>query len=296
MEFISFLNFVIQSVQLEFGEEYQIFSQKVKKNNGVELTGIVAKKEKINSFPTIYINDYYTENMTDKECEQTAQEIYKKLKEAELSEAVDMSSFFDYKKAKKGIGYKLINTKKNQELLKEIPHREFFDLSMVYFYLVPDCRLGGEATVLIKNNHIRAWKIKEEELYRTAYENMPELFPSRLDSMENLLRDLYQDDMLQETVPMFVLTNSKKLFGAACMLYPGELKSFARLQESNLYILPSSIHETILLPERADIDKNMLLKMVIEINHSQVAEEEVLADSVYFYNKKEEALYLLDNF
>lgn len=296
MEFTSFLNLIIQSVQQKFGEGYEIFSQSVTKNNGIERTGIVAKKENINSFPTIYMNEYYKENITEEECEQIAEMVYQRMKDAEMSESVDMSAFTDFRKARKHVAYKLINTERNKELLKEIPHREFFNLSMVYFYLLPDEAFDGKATILIKDSHMKVWKITEEELYETAYENTPELLPSRIDSMEELMKDLYQDDLLQETVPMFVLTNSQKLFGAACMLYPGELKSFARLLESNLYVLPSSVHEIILVPERKDVKKEVLLRVVMEINRSDVTEEEFLADSVYFYNKKEESLYLLDNF
>lgn len=296
MKFTSFVHLVTKTLQQQFGEDYQIFSQKITKNNGIELTGITAQKKNVNLFPTIYINEYYREDMTEEQCEQIIQEIYDRIRNAERITSVDMTGFFEYAKAKKRIGYKLINTEKNQELLKEIPHREFFNLSMVYFYLVPENQFDTDATILIKNNQMKAWQKKEEDLYQAAYQNMPELFPSKIDSMAELLKDFYQEDVIDDTVFMFVLTNSQKMFGAASMLYPEELKSFARLQESNLYLLPSSIHEIIIIPERPEIDKKLLLKIVMEVNRTQVAEEEVLADSVYFYNKKEEALYLLDIF
>ena len=79
------------------------------------------------------------------------------------------------------------------------------------------------------------------------------------------------------------------------MLYPDELKLFAEKTGSDLFVLPSSVHEVILIPEKSNLNPQSFLDIVAEINHSQVPEEEVLADSVFFYNKKEDALYLLDN-
>ena len=93
---------------------------------------------------------------------------------------------------------------------------------------------------------------------------------------------------------MYVLTNEQKLFGAACILYRDQLKSFAEKKNADLYILPSSVHETILIPSIPSLNQEAFLDIVSEINRSQVEEEEVLADSVFFYNKKEDALYLLD--
>ena len=296
MEFTSFLNLIIHGVQQKFGAEYQIEVQNVAKNNGVQRTGIVARKENMNSFPTVYLNEYYREDLDGDDCEKIAQMVYERIKEAELSEPVDMSVFSDFQKAKKQIGFKLVNTEKNEALLKEIPHREFFNLSMVYFYLMPEEHFEGRATVSIKNHHMKTWKIKEEELYQVAYENTPVLFPSKIDSMQNFMKDLPAKNMMQNDVPMFILSNEQRLFGASCMLYPGELESFARLLDSNLYILPSSVHEIIIVPERPGMNTKLFLKVVVAVNYSQVEEEEILADSVFFYNKKEESLYLLDNF
>ena len=296
MEFTSFLNLIIQGVQQKFGAEYQIEVQNVAKNNGVKRTGIVARKENMNSFPTVYLNEYYRKDMDEDDCEKVAQMVYERIKEAELSEPVDMSVFSDFQKAKKQIGFRLVNTEKNKALLEEIPHREFFNLSMVYFYLMPEEHFEGRATILIKNHHMKTWKIKEEELYQVAYENTPILFPSKIDSMQDLMKELPAQDTEQNVLPMFILTNEQRLFGASCMLYPGELESFARLLDSNLYILPSSVHEIIIVPERPGMNTRLFLKVVVAVNYSQVEEEEILADSVFFYNKKEESLYLLDNF
>ena len=295
MNITSFTNQIIYFLQQQFGDDYHIFSRKVTKNNGVTLTGIVARRENINSFPTIYIDDYYREDIKEEEIRKIAAQMAERLRQADLTRPVDLSGFTDFQKAKTRLSFKLINTEKNRELLKNIPHRPFFNLSIVYYYLIEDASFQGKATVLIRNSHLDTWKINEEELYETAYCNAPVLLPSKVQNMNDILDGVFPEEMFEEMLPMFVLSNREKLFGAACILYPDELKNFARKVERDLFVLPSSVHETILIPRYAGLNRDSFLNIVTEINHSQVAEEEVLADSVFFYNKKEDALYLLDN-
>ena len=295
MNITSFTNQVVCFLQEQLGEEYHVFSRKVTKNNGVALTGIVARRENINSFPTIYINDYYREDIKEEEVQGIALKMAERLRLADLKRPIDLSGFTDFEKAKTRLSFKLINTGKNKALLADIPNRPFFNLSIVYFYLIENPPFQGKATVLIRKSHMDAWNIAEEELYEAAYLNAPKLLPSRIENMNQVLDGIFPPELFEDMIPMYVLTNCEKLFGASCMLYPDELKSFAEKMDSDLFILPSSVHEIILIPERPDLNQGSFLDIVAEINHSQVPKEEVLADSVFFYNKKEDALYLLDN-
>ena len=96
--------------------------------------------------------------------------------------------------------------------------------------------------------------------------------------------------MIDAPLPMYVLSNQQKLFGAACMLYPGVLKEFAKKLQNDFFILPSSVHEIILVPAEKGTDKDTLREIVTDINRTQVAEDEVLADSVYYYNRDKEQI------
>ena len=282
-------------LQEQLGEEYHVFSRKVTKNNGVALTGIVARRENINSFPTIYIDDYYRKDVSEEEVQSIALKMAERLRLADLKQSIDLSDFTDFEKAKTRLSFKLINTGKNKALLADIPNRPFFNLSIVYFYLIENPPFHGKATVLIRKSHMDAWNIVEEELYEAAYLNAPQLLQARIENMSQVLDGIFPPGLFEDMIPMYVLTNREKLFGASCMLYPDELKLFAEKTGSDLFVLPSSVHEVILIPEKSNLNPQSFLDIVAEINHSQVPEEEVLADSVFFYNKKEDALYLLDN-
>lgn len=91
---------------------------------------------------------------------------------------------------------------------------------------------------------------------------------------------------------MYVLTNPQKSKGAAAMLYPGLLQSIAEATQSSFYILPSSIHEVLLMKEGNGMGAKELQSMVTDINQAQVPPQEVLSNQVYFYDGKEQKISL----
>ena len=296
-----FTTTIMQKMQKQLGERFTVLSSTVKKNNAVELVGIVIREQGCNTSPTIYINEFYEEYKNGISIEAIIEKLQDIFARNHLIKSVDLSGFTDYELAKKHIAFKVINYEKNWELLKEVPHKVIYNLAIVFYYTVTEMPFDGKATILIHRSHLEHWKITEEELYRNAMINTPVMLPARVESIENVMMNLLESGMckeqeavlchLEETaenngkIPMYVLSNKKKLLGAACMFYPGVLKNFANKKQMNFYILPSSIHEVILLPETCISDKDYLLEMVTEINSTQVEETEVLADSVYFYNR-----------
>ena len=126
---------------------------------------------------------------------------------------------------------------------------------------------------------MRLWKVNARELYERAMENTPVLQGYDVTDMNTVLEEMrafegtedteYEED-IQQQVPMYVLSNKSRVHGAACILYPDILKDFAAVVEKDLYVLPSSIHEVILLPAEGTEDSEQLKAMVHEINESQV--------------------------
>lgn len=308
MNFELFKESMIQILQEDFGKEYTVFADSVMKNNGVELTGIIIKENGKNASPTIYIDELYEEyqrGVSVKRIAETVKEIYS---ENCYVETVDLQQFQNYETAKEQIAFKLINKEKNRKLLQKVPHKEFHNLAIVFYYAVTEPPFYGKASILITNTHLNYWKVDVEELYQNAIRKAPVLFPPEIQNIEDVMRGFLRKELSQEEtidrlmirikkellgidkVPMYVLTNKQKVQGAACMLYPEVVKNFAKSLNKNLYILPSSIHEVILLPEDAGNNKEELLSMVTEINATQVNECETLADSVYFYHMEKDSL------
>ena len=308
MNFDLFKESMIQILQESLGEEYTIFTDTVIKNNGVELTGMIIKEKDNNASPTIYIDELYKEYQRGVSLKKLADIVRQIYKENQYEEEVNLQKFKNYESAKEKIVYKLIGEEKNKKLLQSIPHRVFSNLAIVFYYVVDEPPFYGKASILINNVHLKYWKIDEEELYQNAIRNTPFLLPPQIQNIEDVMHDIMKNELTQDEtieemmnrlkkdllgidkVPMYVLTNNRKLQGAACMLYPGVIRKFAKTLNKNIYILPSSVHEVILLAEDASSNKKDLLSMVTEINATQVDECEVLADSVYFYDLEEDRL------
>lgn len=315
INFKSFTQIMLSYLKERLGEDYTVFAHNVKKNNGIELTGIVISRTGCNTSPTFYIDDIYHKDITEEEIKGGAKRIYDQFQRAEVKEDLDFSGFLDYQKVKERVVVKLINAEKNKELLMEIPHKLFYDLALVVYYPVQEVPFEGKAAILVYHTHREQWGVDEEELLEEAVKNTPRLFPGKIESMARVMRQILSSELGKSfseeelgklgiseeewadilmlptpqngkrSIPMYVLSNRQKLYGAVCMLYPDLLKNFTDKIGQDCYILPSSIHEVILVPADAVSGGEELREIVTDINRTQVAEEEVLADSVYFYNR-----------
>ena len=189
----------------------------------------------------------------------------------------------------------------NEALLKTVPHKKFLDLAIVY-YVVCKIEQDGIGTILIQNSFFEEWDCSLEELYKKAVENTMRIFPAQIRSMEEVIfemmsRDEKVLDSSDESPKMYVVSNSRNLQGAGAILYPNLLRDFFHgLKEKarGLVILPSSIHEQIIIPYIERIEVDSLRAMVEEINSTQVEREEVLSDSIYVYSVKDDTIFLAD--
>lgn len=293
MNFTSFTQSIINYLQKKLGDDYKIFSNVIKKNNGIELTGIIIEEKGCNTSPTIYINDLYEEYKLGKSFTETADAVYDIFSRNRFTMPVDLTGFLNFDKAKGQIAYKLINYEKNKELLEDIPYKMYFNLVIVFYYSVMEPPFFGKAEILIHNKHLEKWGVGLEEICRIAAENTPRLYPAEITYIEDAMPGMFGTGAKAEKIPMFILTNQQKLQGAVCMLYPDVIKAFAEKIDCDLYILPSSIHELILVPVLKKNSKDKLLEIVTEINATQVENSEILADSVYIYERAANKIDLL---
>lgn len=287
-----FAEVVCRAVSEELGGDSQVKLQEVIKNNGVVLQGLVILNGRSNLSPTIYLNPFleaYENDMPLTDIVARILDIYKR----ELpADNVNMNFFRDFDKVKEGICYRIISRERNRSLLERIPHIDFLDLSICFFYSYRDERLGN-GSILIYNNHMDAWRCNVETLLRCAKANTPRIYPREITNMGALLGEFMGLSNEPIEIPMYVMSNTQRTFGAACILYPDALVEVGKKFGENFYILPSSIHEVILLPEHAAGPVQSMRDMVREINLTQVAPEEVLSDNVYFYDRSANHVKLL---
>lgn len=267
----------------------------LEKNNGIIMDGLSVRKEGKRVAPMIYLDSYYREYLDGRSLRGICDQILECCEDSDFEEHFDVDFFRESERVRPTVAYRLINYEKNRELLQEVPHLPFLDLAVIFYSLLTDTPVG-HATVLIRNSHLELWGKNTSWLYEAAKENTEKLLPKRLVSMEDMIYELSEGKQEPEYagVPMYVLTNSRKSFGAACLLYDGVLgECFRRLEES-YYLIPSSVHEVILIPASAVGDSRELCALVQEMNRTQVRSTEVLSDTVYLYSEETRRLEMID--
>lgn len=296
MTIYNFSKMIQGKVKERLGEEFNVRLQQVQKNNGVIFQGMVILNKARNVSPTIYLDDYYEAYCNGYDVERIIEGILKIYEEDTPKGNIDMDFFKDFQSVKDRICYRLIDEKLNRELLEKIPHVKFMNLAICFYYAYESEELGS-GSILIYHTHLAMWKVTVEELLALAHVNTPGLLPWECSSMENVLEELMGDCFMSEhdkmqffkDVPMSVLSNNKRTYGASCILYPGVLEQLSLRFQSGFYILPSSIHEVILLCDGCGESEPELKNMIKEVNRTQLETVEVLSDSLYYYslNKKQ---------
>ncbi len=292
--YLEFIEEVKANIQGILGGDAKITTKEVVKNNGVTYIGLLIQKGEDNVIPTIYMESFYRDYREGKELRDVIKEVTDVYYKSRHQNKMDMEFFSDYTKVKDKIAYKLIHYGRNKEILSQIPHIPYLNLAIVFYYICENDDLG-RGTILIRNEYMKRWEVTTDILYKQASENMPHLLPCEWKTMEQIIMDMIGRDALckegiefeePDASAMYVLTNKTKIYGASCILYEGMLQKIWNKMGMNFYILPSSVHEVIIIPQTGNESAERLLNMVTEVNHTQVDEEEILADSVYFYSRE----------
>ena len=303
MEYKKFVCMVEEKLNLKLEGGMKASKYSVVKNNGMEKTGMILESDEYNIAPAIYLEEFFEQYQKGMSIDRIVNEILEFYEKVKVEEDYDVSQLSLYENVKKKVAFKLVNTEKNQQMLKEVPHIPLLDLSIV-FYILVDVDEKGSATIQIQNEHIENWNVNVEQLYKDAKLNVKCLIPARLMCMQHVIEKLCdiskgeEKDLLKAKFPpenkefMYILTNSIHQFGAAVLAYPNILEMASRIIGEDFYLLPSSIHEVILIPKSKSPDLKDLNEMINEVNETQVQEEEVLSDHAYYYEKNTHTLMM----
>ncbi len=281
MNYQEFVNHMQENVQESLPEcDIQVVQNS--KNNGIVYTGLMFHKkergqeEVIN--PVIYLENSYQNYRNGESLENITEGIKYAYREGKNSTVYTRCKGLADQEITGRVRMVLVNAERNQERLKELPHRLVEDLAVIYrLHMGKD--ENGLYSAVINQSMLDYWKMTEEELFDTAMACRKELAPYRL-------QFLFPDTL--------VLTNQEQIEGAACLLYPEALEEISGRLGGNFVILPSSIHEIIAMESRG-ADPERLNLMVKEVNETAVAEDEILSDHAYFYHVSTQKLSSLKN-
>lgn len=318
----------VEAIVCETGEDYTVAIRNILKNNGVRLKAVSIVRKNERATPTIYLDQYYRQYQCGRSISGICKEIVAVYRESmkQFKENIDVDSFSDFERIQDKIHYKLVNYEMNRTLLSDIPHFKFLDLAII-FYVTVSSSESGVASVIIHNAHMQGWNKTAEELRRIAFNNTWKQYPPVIKNMEDIVSEMILDDLTSDIekddpdfiaedctyagysfgqicdiireevkslkaereMDMYVMTNSCRINGAATITYPGVIREFAKKLKQDIYIVPSSIHEVILIPGN-HWDQRSLNEIVHDVNSQDLDPVDVLSDHVYFYSLDEDQI------
>lgn len=315
MTYETFLKWIPELVQSELGEGVKVRLHTIHKNNNIRLEALCILEEGCNVAPTIYLQSYYERLQAGVPLKHICSEICREYGASRCGIYMNVQDFCDYEKMKSRVVYKLVNYERNRELLQDVPHRRFLDLAVVYYLLIEN-QFIGSGTAMIYHHQRQLWQVDEETLYRMASANTERILGHEITPMRQVILSLLQRDMRQqlegnlrtgactgsqvdrwaveildrmlpqERYDMYVLSNESKYLGAAAALDTGRLRAFADKMGCGLHVIPSSVHEMIVLPETQPLKREDLQRLLREINAEEENVQDFLSDQVYYFDRK----------
>lgn len=290
MVYKTFLNTVREKMAAALGKEYRLVLRQVPKNNGMVLDGLCITKGSSHVSSALYLNSCYRQYLSGVPLDEIVEDLLALYHTNQAPADLDPSLFSKYSNARSHLACRLVHAASNKNLLKTHPHVMWHDLAIV-FYLHLREDTNGIMTSAIQLRHLKFWNLTVEELYREAMTNTPLLLPPSISSISSIMKEMgHTTPDPQPSAPFYVLTNTSCVNGAICMLYPDVLKQFSERVERDLIILPSSIHEVLLMPDEGKADYRELSRLVAFINETEVSSQDRLSDQIYLYSRETEQL------
>ena len=254
---------LMEAVSLELNKQgtYHCELTKTQKNN-VVLSGLSIRKDGKASAPIIYLNDSYQSYLQGKPLQQISRQLVEFYRSQEIPE-FDHINFVDYEKMKERLRVRLVSKENNEAYYKRGPYR-IHPMGAEVLYVEVDRNESGSMSTQVTNAMAESWKMPKEELFQIALKNTQNSdkvwFQSMNEAMSEIMTGNAEEDF---DSPMYVLSNKDTQYGATVALYPDVLKQISKQIGSDYYILPSSVHELLILKKKdCDITEKELRSMV----------------------------------
>lgn len=282
--------------ELDKNKDFTIKSELTLKNNGLKLDSLIMKKDDSEIAPIIYINEWYEEYLKGKSVEEIADEILLLSGKVFEKDNLPIIPEFKWETIKDQLYVSVINADANEELLKETPHRRMDDLAVIAKILIE--QPGEEkASIRVTNTVLPMLTKTKDEILNQAIKNTEKL-DFRCRTMREVVMEMFTDDLditsemfpSENEIPMFVVTRSDSTDGASVLACKNALAKMADMVGEDVYILPSSIYEVLLVPKSSGMKLEELQEMVREVNRNEVAAGDILSDNVYQFDRKTKKL------
>lgn len=314
-EFMEYIKENVTDYLPERFESAEITIRQVVKNNDVVLDGLLISSPDSHISPTIYLNPLYEQYKEEKDLDGIVSNIadtYIENIEPVVNRGFQekLEEIGNYETVKDYIFPKLVNLEKNSIRLQDAPYTQREDLAVTY-----NIKVTGDShsmgSIMITNYLMEKYGVTPEELHVLAMENMERLSPPVFLPLGEMIVDVMTEDFgrnegvsqeeakeyVKDMIPtggpnVYCLTNQYKMNGAVGIMSESIQQMVADRVGGDYYVLPSSVHEVLIVPQSAGMDPEELTDMVNTVNEGCVMQDEILSDHVYQYDAKEHKLSL----
>lgn len=221
----------------------------------------------------------------------------------EHSPDFNIDAFKDYDKMKETLAMEVVSAERNADLLETVPHKSMEDMAVVYRFVVSADK-GEVGSVLVTNKMLDQYGITPEQLHADAMKNAPEVRPMEIKGMGEVLAEqmgIENAEMLGFAIPpeqdqMLVASVKGNVHGAGVLAYEDFMDKASDRVGGSFFILPSSIHEILIIPDNGQFDLKSLENMVREVNATTVDPVDKLTDNVYHYDAQDKVFELGEKF
>ena len=293
-EFVTYIRENVEAV-LNDDSETEVVLTEIAKNNGVISEIMTVRKEGENAAPVFYMRDIYEQYLRGVPSDELIDQMIVICRQCNDDNLPVTGEWFEtFENISDKIIFKVVNYEKNQQKLMHCPFIRQLDLALTFRVLVEEEK-KQIGTVLISDDLMKMWEVTAEDLYKLAVANMQRLWEGVMEPIQDMIFEMADMKLSEEyhtfieendgasEIPLYVLTNEIRLNGASVLFYTDCLKNFADSVGRDVFVLPSSIHEVLLIPVDGNMSAWDMKQIVEEVNHQLVSEEEVLSNHVYRY-------------
>lgn len=272
----------------------------VVKINSIHKTGVTILEEDSMAAPTLYFEDFYS--MYEQGCtiDEIADRIIAIHNIQKKTIPYEFTKMSDFEYARDHITLKLINTRKNRTILGDVPHIIYSELGLAIIFEVTviDDMTKEVMSARIPMNVMKGWDTNTDELFRIGQENTLRMMGVYVKEMKEAFEDFtkdgkveiessfYEDLCSMNRMPIYVLTNNLKLYGAVNIFIDGVLRGVSDMMDDDICIIPSSIHEVLLVPLRLVDCLDDINIMISEISEEVLQRQDFLSDNCYVYSRQ----------
>lgn len=265
----------------------KIFAHQVDKLQG-SYYGITIQPENSSIGISVNLKEDYQEMLQGQRFEKIINQIARDVAENINLPQIDTKNIVNYEKMKDSLMIQLVSIAGNEEMLSNIPHITKEDMAIVY-RMVIESNAQETASAIINNQMLAIYGIMSEQLHKDAMLNSSIKFPAKFYPMREMIAEMTNtnpEEIQEGNQNLFVLTNDRRMYGASTIFYPDMMEMIAEKMKGDYYIIPSSVHEVLILKDDGTISAQALDAMIQQVNDSQVSPEDRLSYFSYHYDAK----------